>query len=72
MKDFSNATFPPETIAEMEKALETAVALLPEPVSSKYVLALAETILRAAKDGERDPATLSRLALLELQITPRS
>lgn len=72
MKDFSNATFPPETIALMEEALQTAVGLLPEPVSSKHVLALAETILRTARDGERDPATLSRLALLELQITPRS
>jgi hypothetical protein len=32
---------------------------------------LAEAILRTAKDGERDPATLQRMALLELQITPR-
>ena len=30
-----------------------------------------ETIFRSAKDGERDPATLHRMALLELQITPR-
>ncbi len=71
MKDFSNATFPPETITLMEQALETSVASLPEPVSSKYVHALAETILRATRDGERDPAVLSRLALLELQISPR-
>jgi hypothetical protein len=32
---------------------------------------IAESILRAAREGERDPATLERLALLELQIRPR-
>ena len=71
MKDFSNASFPPETLTVMRDALDAAVASLPEPVSSAHVQSLAETILRTAKDGERDPATLQRMALLELQISPR-
>ncbi len=71
MKDFSNASFPPETISIMKNALDAAVASLPEPVSSAYVKSIAETILRTAKEGERDPATLQRMALMELQIAPR-
>ena len=55
----------------MEDALETAVASLPDPVSSAHVQAIAETILRTAKDGERDPAILRRMALMELQILTR-
>jgi hypothetical protein len=71
MKDFSNASFPPDTISIMKNALDAAVAALPEPVSSTHMQSLAETILRTAKEGERDPVTLQRLALLELQISPR-
>lgn len=71
MKDFSNASFPPQTIRLMKIALDAAVASLPEPVSSAHVQAIAETILRSAKEGERDPSTLQRMALLELQIAPR-
>jgi hypothetical protein len=71
MKDFSNASFPPETISLMKIALDAAVASLPEPVSSSHVQAIAETILRSAKEGERDPSALQRMALLELQIAPR-
>jgi hypothetical protein len=71
MKDFSNASFPPETIDIMRIALDAAVASLPDPVSSAHVQSMAETILRTAKDGERDPATLQRMALMELQISPR-
>lgn len=71
MKDFSNASFPPETIRLMKVALDAAVASLPEPVSTAHVQAIAETILRSAKEGERDPSTLQRMALLELQIAPR-
>jgi hypothetical protein len=67
MKDFSNASFPPETIGIMKDAMDAAVATLPEPVSSAHVQSIAESILRAAKDGERDPAALQRMALLELQ-----
>ena len=71
MKDFSNVSFPPETIGLMKIALDAAVASLPEPVSSAHVQSIAETILRTAKEGERDPATLERMALMELQISPR-
>lgn len=71
MKDFSNASFPPETIAITKVALDSAVASLPDPVSSAHVQAIAETILRTAKDGERDPAILQRMALMELQILTR-
>jgi hypothetical protein len=71
MKDFSNAVFPPETIGLMTQALDAAVASLPEPVSSVHVQSIAETILRTTQEGERDPATLQRMALMELQISPR-
>jgi hypothetical protein len=71
MRDFSDAAFSPEVIEVMTGALERAVANLPEPVSTTQVNLLAESILRAAKSGERDAAVLQRLALLELQIAPR-
>jgi hypothetical protein len=71
MKDFSNASFPPETITLMRIALYAAVASLPEPVSTSHVQAIAESILRSAKEGERDPSALQRMALIELQIAPR-
>ena len=71
MKDFSNAAFSPDTIGIMKAALDAAVAELPEPVNSAHITSIAETILRTAKEGERDPLALQRMALLELQITPR-
>src|ERR1700722_7687646 len=71
MKDFPHASFPPETIKLMKDAMEAAVETLPDPVSSGHLQSIAETILRTAKEGERDPATLQRMALLELQIRPR-
>jgi hypothetical protein len=73
MKDFSNASFPPDTIEVMTLAMNAALTTLPHPVSSKYVQLVAETILRTAKDGERDPKAkvLERMALLELKISPR-
>jgi hypothetical protein len=71
MKDFSNASFPPETVAIMKEAMDAAVASLPDPIRSTHVQSIAETILRTAKDGERDPTTLQRMALLELQIAQR-
>jgi hypothetical protein len=71
MKDFSNAAFSPEIIEAMTTALETSVAALPEPVSSTHVSVLAESILRTAKTGEVNPLVLQRIALLELQLTPR-
>ena len=71
MKDFSYASFAPETIVIMEDAMDSAIAALPDPVHSAHIQSIAESILRTARDGERDPATLKRMALLELQITPR-
>jgi hypothetical protein len=71
MKNFAHASFPPEVVSVMEVALDSAVAALPEPVSSFHVQLIAEAILRAAHSGERDPLALQRLALLELQIMPR-
>jgi hypothetical protein len=71
MKDFANASFPPETIRIMQSALEAAVATLPEPVSSAHVQRIAESILRTARTGETDPVVLQRMALLELQIKSR-
>jgi hypothetical protein len=71
MKDFSNASFPPDTIKVMTLAMNGAVSTLPHPVSSRHVQSITETILRTAKDGERDPKVLERMALLELQISPR-
>lgn len=68
MKDFSNASFSPETIAAMKKALDEAVSTLPHPTSSQIVQELAESILRAAKDGERDPVALRVMALMTLQM----
>jgi hypothetical protein len=71
MKDFSDAAFVPEMVNAMTEALHASVATLPHPVSSTQVNLLAESILRAAQNGERDPVVLQRMALLELQITPR-
>jgi hypothetical protein len=71
MRDFSDAVFPSEVVEAMSAALDQAVASLPEPVTAAHVTMLAEAILRAAKSGEHDVAVLQRLALLELQISPR-
>ena len=71
MRDFSNASFPPDTIKVMTQAMNNALSTLPYPISSTLVQSVAETILRTAKDGERDPAVLERMALLELQISTR-
>ena len=72
MKNFADAAFEPEIIEAMTSALDQAVASLPEPVSSAHVSRLAESILRTAKSGETSVDILVRIALVELQITPRS
>lgn len=71
MKDFSHAAFSPEEIGIMATALESAVATLPDPIHSAHVQIIAESILRTAETGERDPAVLERLALLELGLARR-
>jgi hypothetical protein len=70
MKEFSNGSFSPDTIKIMATAMEGAISTLPHPVAAGWTQALAESILRSAKEGERDPAVLARLALLELTISP--
>jgi hypothetical protein len=55
----------------MKAALDAAVASLPGQISSAHIQSIAETILRTAKDGERDPMVLQRIALMELQISTR-
>jgi hypothetical protein len=72
MKNFADAAFEPDMIEAMTAALDRAVASLPEPVITSHVNLLAESILRTAQAGERDVATLERIALLELQVTPRA
>jgi hypothetical protein len=72
MKNFPDAAFEPEIIEIMTAALDRAVASLPEPVSTSHVNVLAESILRTAQAGERDVATLERIALIELQVSPRT
>lgn len=71
MKDFPHASFPPDTIALMTTAMDSALSRLPHPVTSTHVNSVAESILRSAQEGERDPAALERMALLELQISSR-
>jgi hypothetical protein len=68
MKDFSNAAFPPEVISAMDQALQDAVATLPDPVSSMRVQTIAESILRSANEGERNPRVLQTMALMEMQL----
>ena len=72
MKDFPHASFPPDIIGVMTTAMEGALSTLPHPVTSAHIQSLAETILRTTKEGERDPATLARMALLELLVSPRA
>jgi hypothetical protein len=71
VKDFPHASFPPDTIGIMTLAMESALSTLPHPVGSARVKSVAETILRCARDGERDAAVLARMALMELLISPR-
>jgi hypothetical protein len=71
MRDFSGAAFAPDVVDVMTRALDASIATLPDPVTSTQVNQLAESILRTAREGERDPAVLQRMALLELQIRPR-
>ncbi|HYW64262.1 MAG TPA: hypothetical protein VE865_13795 [Bradyrhizobium sp.] len=71
MKDLANACFTPDAIRTMAIAFESAISALPDPVGSARVNCVAETILRSTIEGERDPAVLARLALLELLISPR-
>lgn len=68
----STVVFSPEVIELMSAALEASIKSLPEPVSATQVHYLAESILHTVETGERDVAVLERIALVELQITPRA
>ena len=70
MDDFANASFQPDLVALMDAALASAVSKLPHPVSSGQVNAIAQTILRTAREGERNVVALETMALLELQLSP--
>jgi hypothetical protein len=72
MDDFANASFQPDVVALMDTALANAVNKLPHPVSSAHVNAIAQTILRTAREGERNVVALETMALLELQLAPRA
>jgi hypothetical protein len=65
-----SAAYSPEVIEIMSAALAACIESLPEPVSATQVHHLAESILANAGRGERDIATLVRIALVELQISP--
>jgi hypothetical protein len=52
----------------MDQALQDAVATLPDPVSSMRVQTIAESILRSANEGERNPRVLQTMALMEMQL----
>ncbi len=45
-----------------------AIATLPDPLSSNRIQIIAASILRYAKDGERDPTALQTMALVEMHI----
>lgn len=65
-----SVVYTPEIIEIMSAALAACIESLPEPVSATQVHQLAESILDSAGRGERDVATLARIALVELRITP--
>lgn len=71
MDNFGNASFSPDLLQVMQSAFDGAIATLPHPVNSNHINSIAETILRSANEGERNPTTLQTMALLELQISPR-
>jgi hypothetical protein len=68
---FLARVFPARHVKKMAKAMDSALSTLPHPVGSARIRSIAETILRSSKEGERDPAVLARMALLELSISPR-
>jgi hypothetical protein len=65
-----SVAYSPEEIEIMSAALAVCIESLPEPVSATMVHQLALSILANAGRGERDVATLVRMALVELRITP--
>ena len=67
---FGGPSFGPQTIELMSVALESAEASLREPASDQQLRLIAATILKAAGDGERDPARLKAAAMSTAMPTP--
>lgn len=65
MDEKRNIPFDPETIALMRKVFEDACSRIPprRPVARSI---LAERILKAAANGERDPVRLRTRALIDV------
>ena len=61
MKDFTHASFPPDTIAIMTTAMDSTLSKLPHPVTSTHVKSIAENIALPRKAKEiRWPSQESR------------
>jgi hypothetical protein len=59
------ASYDPETLDVMRRALDQAWALLPEDSKNKFLkIDMADRVLRRAAAGERDPAKLQAAALV--------
>jgi hypothetical protein len=69
-RGYESGAYSPEEIEIMSAALAARIESLPEPVSATMVHQLALSILANAGRGERDVATLVRMALVELRIAP--
>jgi hypothetical protein len=65
MKVTRNAFFDPETIALLRSVLDDAWSRLPPGQTNVGRSLLAERILKAARNGERDAARLRTCALVE-------
>ena len=65
MGSVAGASFEPETIKLMRLVLDNAAAMLPTHLRTLSVkIELAELILKAAAQGERDPVRLRSAALI--------
>jgi hypothetical protein len=67
MEDKRAVFFDPETIAILRHILDDAWSCLPAGQTSITRSELAERILKAARDGERDPARLRDRAIADIE-----
>jgi hypothetical protein len=56
-----------KNVVRAQRALEGAISTLPHPVSSNHIQSIAETFLRSASEGERDPIALRTMMPRVLQ-----
>jgi hypothetical protein len=68
MKDFSNASFSPDLIAAMDQALQSAVATLPDPVSSVRVQNIAESFFAVRSRANAIPGRPGRWPWWKMQL----